>query len=248
MIDALATAVTATPPPPNALALFEEFAVLEILWERRMDQALVGEIVSAYQSGRPIDNLVETIDARDWEQVKAALSSDAAAVVVPPTRPQAYDPLTLRVTTGNPRLDSTFLFRFKLRYKWRITPKKKKEANQVLETLTPETLEPLVVQYLPRQGDVDVSLTVWNGTSDSVTLTNHGSLTIDAAETVPLVSAIERAEVGPLLTAGIIAIVTGMSLLYATNNVFGSMSDYLKLFLWGVAVDQGKNALQQPGK
>jgi hypothetical protein len=39
-----------------------------------------------------------------------------------------------------------------------------------------------------------------------------------------------------------------MSLLYATNNVFGSMSDYLKLFLWGVAVDQGKNALQQPGK
>jgi hypothetical protein len=46
------------------------------------------------------------------------------------------------------------------------------------------------------------------------------------------------------ILAAIVAIVTGLSTFYFKNPVFGSLQDYLSLFLWGTAVDQTKNALQ----
>jgi hypothetical protein len=52
---------------------------------------------------------------------------------------------------------------------------------------------------------------------------------------------LDRTEIIPLVFAMVIALVTGVSSLYAGNAAFGSLGDYVALFLLGAGVDQAKN-------
>jgi len=45
------------------------------------------------------------------------------------------------------------------------------------------------------------------------------------------------------LLAGV-AVVTGLPALYFDNATFGSYADYVKILVWGVGIDQGKNLIQ----
>jgi hypothetical protein len=59
-----------------------------------------------------------------------------------------------------------------------------------------------------------------------------------------LLTSFSRIEMVTFGIAGLAAIASGLLMFYVTNPVFGSLKDYLTVFLWALAIDQGKNALQ----
>ena len=56
---------------------------------------------------------------------------------------------------------------------------------------------------------------------------------------------IDRTEQWAFGFATLFAIVSGLGTLYYKNPTFGSMQDYIALFLWGATVDQTKNFLKE---
>jgi hypothetical protein len=112
--------------------------------------------------------------------------------------------------------------------------------------LSPVTLEPRVVQYVPRGGVLRVTATLKNDKGDSLEL---------ASCSPPLIPVVPNSDFGSLrglarvewiswVLSAIVAVVTGLSMFYYKGPTFGTFQDYLTLFLWGAGVDQGKNFLQ----
>ena len=112
--------VAAPQPPVNVFDLYERFAILEMLWQQRNDQALLPVLVRAYEDRRPIRELFTINDTVVWERVKQAVAGNRARVIVPAVRPRALEPFAVSVTTCDAQLDNTFAFRFKFRYAWKI--------------------------------------------------------------------------------------------------------------------------------
>ena len=57
-------------------------------------------------------------------------------------------------------------------------------------------------------------------------------------------SAFRVAEVMALSIATLFALVSGLGTFYFNAPVFGSVQDYIALFIWGAGVDQTKNFIQ----
>jgi hypothetical protein len=249
IVDDLNRAIAGAQPPPNLLALYAEFAALEVLWPRLSEPELLGKLLAAYQARHSVQELFAISDANAWQKLKEAANDGHVQIMAPSVPQQVFDPFTLGVTSGDHVLDESYLFRFKLRYRWHIELSSRRWwkpwAGQTQKyPLTPETLEPTVVQYAPRPGAIAATVTIWNGTSDSVTITTPVSFKIERSEATPLVGAMERAEFWPLVAAALIAVLTGFSTQYFGNTTFGSAKDYVTLFLTGTAVDWVKNAVQ----
>jgi hypothetical protein len=69
-------------------------------------------------------------------------------------------------------------------------------------------------------------------------------LTVARSSDVGFVRGLEVTEWCALLIAALFAIISGLLTFYYKNPIFGSIQDYLGLFLWGVGVEQTKNFLQ----
>ena len=249
MVKDLKDALDAAQPPDNVFSLYEEYAALEVLWQRRNEPGLLVKLATAYQARHSVEELFAISDADAWDNLKRAAADDRIRIVAPAVPQQVFDPFTLRVTAGDQAIDESYLFKFRLRYRWHFKLISRRwwapwaGETKVVE-LTPETLEPAVVQYLPRPGTVSATVTIWNGTSDSVPIEKRASFKIERSDAVPLVGAMERAGIWPLVAAAIVAVLTGLSTQYFGNTTFGSPKDYLTLFLTGAAVDWVKNAVQ----
>jgi hypothetical protein len=252
-VDAIVTdlnnALAGPQPPGNAVALYEEYAALEVLWQRRNEPELSLQLATAYQARHSVQELFTISDADEWRQLKKAAADGRIQIIAPAVPQQVFDPFALRVTAGDQTLDGSYLFKFRLRYRWHLELASRRwwapwAAETKVVDLTPETLEPAVVQYLPRPGTVTATVTIWNGTSDSVPIEKPASFKIERSDAVPLVGAMERAEFWPLVAAALVAVLTGLSTQYFGNTTFGSPKDYLTLFLTGAAVDWVKNAVQ----
>lgn len=240
-------AESVTPLPP--IALFERFAALEIIWEARRKDELLAAVVKQFQASAQGDLLFALVDDDAWQQVVES-KDKGASIVLPVGDLRAYEPFTLSVTTGNHTLDSTFLFKYKLKYRWTITIERARRwRSPEVMTLTPETLQPYVTQFSPWKGTMSVSVTIANDTKPPIMLKGSRNPAVGKSETGALVGSIERNEGWPLLITFAIAVLAALSTSYFGNATFGSAKDYLTLFLTGAAVDQGKNLLQsQAGK
>jgi hypothetical protein len=242
-------------PPRDAVEIEQQYAALEVLWRNRTRPKIFDKLLQELTKGGNVEALFKITDDDAWARIKAAAENpNALRVMLPCAAPQAFEQFTLRVTTGDRDLDDTFLFRKGLRFAWNIELKRRfffnqwklKDALIDAGRLTPESLEPTITQYVKPKGEAKISVTLWNG-ADSCSPITVRTLEVKKSAAFRAARSFEITEVIPLLLATVVAIGTGMSTLYAGNATFGTLGDYLGLFLWGAAIDQGKNALQGGG-
>lgn len=98
------------------------------------------------------------------------------------------------------------------------------------------------VQYVPRAGQVCASVVARR--NGDIVRARSAAYDIEQSQDFGLLNGVELVELLSFALAAIIAVATGFLMFYSKNPDFGSLQDYLALFLWGVGVDQGKNFLQ----
>jgi hypothetical protein len=234
--------------PDDVFGLYAQYAALELLWERRNAPEL-SDLVASYEAHRSVQELFKIADDASWRRLMAAKEKKQIRLLAPTVPQQAFDPFALRVTTGDADLDGSFFFKFRLRFEWRIELRawewwKPRAGESQYAALTPETLEPTVVQYARRAGTGVATVRIWYGTSAFIDVDEPVTIKIERSDIKRIVNAQERAEFWPLVLAAGVAVITGFVTQYSGNNTFGSTKDYLALFLTGSAVDWLKNTVQ----
>jgi hypothetical protein len=222
-------------------AVEDTYARLKLLWERReLDE--FPALVALQAGGASLPALFRAADDAVWTR----LERRPPIITLPQARASqpvfAYEPLTFLVQAP-PGVAETHLFEHGLVFRWSF--------NQVPAGRNPhpqrfpgESRTPSVVAYADRPSTFAASATIERpGTPETISLSD---VPVPVGKSVEFRTSgmFESVELTSFAIAGAIALVTGLSLLYAKTATFGSLQDYLGLFLWGVGVDQGKNLVQ----
>lgn len=244
------------------------YARLKILWERREYEEfdkLVEESKSLL-----VEKILKKVDEAAWADLKRAQSEGRLVINVPqPSGPEfleAYQPINFSLSAGDPRVDETYLFKHGLEYHWTFTLERNDRFYRLInwvrtrlrsllkreveppQNLTPTSVEPRVVQYAPWPSKLTPSVSIsYKGKvpPEEIKVTYKGaSLPIVGSRVFHWMKGFEWSEIISLVISIIFGIGTGLATLYFSSETFGSLKDYLTLFLWGAGVDQTKNALQ----
>lgn len=282
----LGTTDAKAPAPDDAASIEQEYCTLDLLWSNRYKGELFQRLVQARKKGHGVQELFKIIDDDAWNRVKlASQNENGLRILGPSAPPQAFEPFTVTLVTGDTELDDSIVFKEKLRYQWTIHLKQptvldrvkqsrpflwlrgagaskngghlhpggqRKEASQEAapvasrqrDVLKPSSVQPAITQYSPWNGVATIGVELWRG-SDRCAPRAAVDLPIEKSAAFSLARSFETTDRIPLMLAFVVAIATGMSTLYAGNATFGSLGDYLTLFLWGAAIDQSKNILQK---
>jgi hypothetical protein len=226
----------------------DTFARLSLLYERRKYPELCTKLVAAFAGG--LDDFFKLADDDAWDRIKQAEKGEKLVVSTPSAENkivgQAYEPIEFSITTGDEALDKAYLFTHLLRYEWSFKLRRRFRLWNS-NTLEPKTVSPSVAQFAASAGMWTVSVkllrTTQSGT-EPVQVPKDIEVRVGKSSEVKFLGNLERAERWALVMAGSFALVSGLLTFYYKNPVFGSMQDYLTLFLWGVGVDQTKNFIQ----
>jgi hypothetical protein len=240
LIDLINSAVPAD--LKGKIAREGDYARLKILWEHRRSMHDFEQLIELQNNAKPLDDFFELADQLAWKRVKHACDQQLARIIAPqsngPDPLQAFHPLGFRVTTGDEHLDQTYLFSRGLKYTWTCSRRfRGGSGSSVIETDVPQ-----MVEYAEGPGELSVEVEICRG-HDSGKVVGP-KLTIDKSTDFRWQESLERVELLSFGLAFVVAIVSGLAAIYVKNASFGSLLDYLSLFLWGAGVDQGKNALQ----
>jgi hypothetical protein len=145
-------------------------------------------------------------------------------------------------------LGENFLFKHKASYLWTLELEDPHTSKRKIVT-EQRTNEPRVVQYAPTPGTYYMKVTLeHNGVPAEHPPAPFGPFEIDKSREYRLLSVFRFTETAALAIAALFALITGMGTYYVGKPAFGSITDYITLFIWGAGVDQAKSFLQQLGK
>ncbi|MCP4259747.1 MAG: hypothetical protein GY774_19880 [Planctomycetes bacterium] len=238
----------------------EDYARLKILWECQQDNdtealnSLVA-LIKDHASLRPgIRGFFKERDKVAWEKLKKAgaekekewlkLTSPQKRTVHPI---QAYELIQFKVESIPRDLGNNYLFRNGLEYHWSLYLKTQSwwRKETIPKTLTrPRTKEPRLVQYVPRKGELSVSVKLCYNNDCTTEVGTKEPLQIDKSKDFGWIRAFRFVEVTALAIATLFALISGLQIHYIGKSSFGSMGDYVTLFIWGAGVDQAKNFIQ----
>jgi hypothetical protein len=226
----------------------ELYARLKILWERRKEPEF-DELVTLQKSMAAVDVLFERADEAVWKrlqstppkiEVKRSVSSNQSFT--------EWDLLPFFVVPNDRSIATTFLFRHGLRYRWTFTPKL--ADGTPAPSFPGESTEPSVVVYAG-EAVAEIAATVTIEYEKALPMPTIRSIKvksdpvkIGSSPDTRFLQGFGRVEMVSWGLAGVIAMISGLWLLYAKNPTFGRPEDYLGLLAWGVGVDQGKNLIQ----
>ena len=253
----------------EAMEREKSYAKLNLIYQRRNypeeQQKLVDEIKHS------LDDFFFTADRLAWVRIKNASPAIELMVLDGSDSPEAYQPLKFYVRTNDDALNQSYLFNRGLRYEWTInivrdlSPLRhrlrdwrtklmwnffSRRPRPTELTLNPKTRSPRVAQFSPWPGELTVSARI------VCDLRRPGELFEDKCDVpqftkvirrssdVGILNALGTTELGALLFAILFAVISGLLTFYYKNPTFGTLQDYLSLFLWGVGVEQSKNFLQ----
>jgi hypothetical protein len=235
-----------TTPPTSATAAdaaYSTFMTLSIMWQCRDDNAALTACANA---AGDLMKLFDIVDGRDWGNLKTTNLTIQLPANDDPHGLEAYDPLAFSITSGGAAVERSYLFHHKILCTWNFTftPRRRLFRGRTKTMkLTPKTVGPSVVQYFPLGGTVQVWADLsFEGASHSVP--SKGTLEIVDSREFRITKGFAQAELLSWVLAAVIAIASGFSIYYVGNASWGSLKDYLTLFLWGAGVDTGRNFLQ----
>jgi hypothetical protein len=248
LLDRLNSALKEPPSGIDAkVGVEKNFAFLKILWDRRRAEAEFNELADKIRTNCDYDDVFKCADDAAWKRVES-LGKGKLRILPPESgSAEAYAPITFRVTTGDPELDETVLFKHRLRFQWtiEIAPKThfwSRGRSRKVPPLTPATYQPEVVQYSPTAGTISATVRVCRGPDEAKS--DQQDLVISPSSDFRLLRGFETTEMLSFTITGIVAALTGIMTFYLKNPTFGSLQDYLTIGLWGLSADQTKNALQ----
>ena len=141
-------------------------------------------------------------------------------------------------------LGNNFLFKHKATYVWTLV-----WDGKTSKTVTEQrTNEPRVIQYAPQPGQYCMTVTLECGGITASNRVDSEPFTIKESSEYGVLSIFRFTEMAALGIATLFAVVSGLATYYFGEAAFGSITDYVSLFVWGAGVDQTKNFLQQLGK
>ena len=234
----------------------ENYARLKILWELRGYDEQRRKLINLPDwPNTPIEQVYAVIDDFWWQRLERA-ELKIEQPLVDFRQPETYSALKFAVRIEDPGLRESYLVKQKLTWQWtvKIKPKPRWWAPWLLRwapwqnpqtvPLNPESKEPKIAQYSPQPSTITSSVRVsYDGRHRNDPITQDGPLVIRKSNDFKIRSLFAYADVLAFGVALIAAVVSGIAL-YALAPSFGSFKDYLTLFTWGAALDQGKNFLQ----
>jgi hypothetical protein len=249
--DALDAALATPPQTANTVEeSYRNYARLRILWDCQTESEVFAKLIA-----KPEPDLEQCFRLNDdlaWERLKRG-SADLKVQMPATSDPdglEAFSPLAFSVSTDDPQVSGSYLFRRKVQYAWKFTLEPTPTLRDKLSgktpknvPLTPTTFGPSVVQYFPRRGKVKVSVSL-SYTGDPISVSETQGPDVRDSSEFGMLKAFEGVEYISWAIAAAVALATGLSTYYFKNPTFGSYQDYLTLMLWGVGMDQGKNFLQ----
>jgi len=152
--------------------------------------------------------------------------------------------LTFTVKTDDAEINDSYLFRHKITYEWKFKLKSGRWCK-VPPPLTSQSLGPSLAQYFPQSGEVTVEAQL-RYKLESAPQKAHppaarSPMSIGESTNFKGFKIRAWAEAISWLIAAILAIPSGLLMFYFQQSSWGTLKDYLVLFLWGVGVEQGKN-------
>lgn len=231
----------------------EDYHRLRTLWELRGQQpAVLQQLIQLPQwPDTQIQQVYAFIDDFWWEQLVALPANEVT--ILPPqadfSQRETYSALTFGVWIAQPGLRDSYLVNKKLTWRWTVSVQTKppwwtfwRQSQTV--TLDPESKEPQVAQYSPRPGTINSSVRVsYDGRHRNNPINQQGELAIRKSNDFKIRSLFAYSDLLAFGVALIASVLSGIAL-YALTPSFGSVKDYLTLFTWGAALDQGKNFVQ----
>jgi hypothetical protein len=221
-----------------------DLAKLKILWIRRSSTEDFNKLASLLHSTSN-EVFLQTSDDLSWKFIK----STGLEIVMPdvngPDPTQTFTPINAHIKTKDPGMDESFFFHHKLSFNWQFLLAERKSGRRILR-LTPETVGPRIMQYMPKPGTLTVSVSVRQKSAPAEKPMQPAADPIEVRKSGDFgyFTGLERMEIYSTLVAAVIAIISGLGTFYFKNAAWGSFQDYLTLFVWGAGIDQSKNFLQ----
>jgi hypothetical protein len=253
-VDNLRKLIEQEPKKQNlrkATQIEEEYAKLKILWERKQndDADALDQLFTLFKSGQTlnVDDFFKEADDIVWKRLKAACEKGEEGLEF--TSPQkstihplrAYQLIQFKVAPKDRKLSNNYLFKHGLEYHWSL----KLEIGGKLEELTnPVTEEPRLIQYVPIEGKLIVSVKLRHNDDYSDEVMIKKPLTIKSSSDFGWRGTLQFVEVTGIIIATLLALISGLATWYVGKPSFGNAGDYIALFLWGAGVDQTKNFIQ----
>ena len=248
-VDSLVTKLNiAVATPPTTLSAVEDaycdYVRLELLYDHKDEADVFGQLQQVQQD---LEQCFHIADKADWARLRASTLSIEMPKATFDDGLEAYDPLSFSITSSDPKAEHSFLFRHNVAFAWKFTLTRdgKHQPGQAAHAamLEPKAFGPWVTQYFPHRGRVQVSAVLTYG-GETIKVDPVQGPTIGETIDFGMFRAFAQIEYVSWGVAGVVALVTGLSSLYFKSGTFGSIQDYLLLFLWGIGADQGKNLLQ----
>lgn len=260
LVEKLVGELRALDPPDlqGKLTCERLYCKLKLLWERHGKAGLEDELTKLLQlnaSDEPLESFFAAADRAAWMRLCRAVEDGKLKFVSPrqesPEALEAYDPLLFRIAPEVAGLGDNYLFKHGIQYEWRLKlqptrHRLKRPRHWFKEPApierNPVGKEPLVIHYAVADGALSAEVTL-SYEGESRTVRGPGWFVGESTD-FTWMKAFESVELTAVILASIVALVTGLSILYVDNATFGSLKDYISVFLWGAGVDQTKNFLQ----
>ncbi len=231
----------------------------------KSDATRLQALLTALREQKPLRETFRIFDLPIWDRLQQAI--DAGEVSIEPDRGrqlpepvEALRPVDFSLKFRNPDLAKEYLVHSGVSYQWSFQFSDsglswlRKAFAKRQSTGTPPPSPPFgatakgtrIVQYAPRKGTLSVSVTLHY--HDGYTTHNHtgptASVPVRRPREFARLRSYQWAELVSLALATLVAEASGLASLYLSNDTFGSLGDYAKLFFLGVGADQGKNLIQ----
>jgi hypothetical protein len=223
-------------------------AALEVRWLWRLHRERRDEflklVISERSEGLALDDILDRSDAYIWADLKEAV--EAGKVRVKPSQQLptlegacALEPVSFLLWLEDRDLAISYPVNARIESEWRFTLKTAQGPVQ----WTQHAVGRRSVQYVPAPGMLTIQVTL-RFLDESLALA-PAEVEVAESKQLRLRNAFGLSEVLATGAALVIAVVSGLQGgKYLDNPTFGSLNDYLQLFLWGAAVDQAKNLLK----
>ncbi|MBI3374054.1 MAG: hypothetical protein HY017_20205 [Betaproteobacteria bacterium] len=244
--DEISAALLKAPTGDPLYQVEETYAELKILCERNENadgEALkrLGDLLKTNRQ-MGIEKFFHAADGIAWSRLQTADFRFIAPARNEVEPPQAYQLIQFEIEPADRRLGNNYLFKHKIEYIWSLDFNQ--DGGQRKPLTQRRTNVPRIVQYVPRPGELYVSVTLRYNDEQSQKSIELGPLRIQSSSEYGLLSAFRFNEITSLGISTVFAVVSGLATFYFGKPAFGSVGDYITLFIWGAGVDQTKNFIQ----
>jgi hypothetical protein len=218
---------------------------LKILWERskERDDDTFDDLIKLLRQSPDMsgETFFAEADVRAWARLQSARFKFVDPIINKVEPRHAYELVPFRIEPEDPKLGDNFLFKHRITYWWELFLNGKSFTQE-------RTTEPRIVQYAPRSGNLTARVVLSYDGRTAKNAVELPAMPIRRSSDYGFLSIFRLADVAALFFAIVFASITGLATYYFGKYAFGSISDYVALFVWGAGVDQTKNFIQQLGK